>query len=161
MNAAESVSRGPRYVTRRLAVDQAIPSTSKELEPSRAGRDTVAHKGAARVKATKARVLRQWPHKCVREGGRCRGAKARGCTCFSVHHAACHPRYFTALRTVLCIRGTSRPRGSIYGGISVVIERYAVHRRGIYFAPARRAALFHYDRGAAAKAIGFDVPQKY
>lgn len=105
-----------RYVTRRLAADQAIPSTSNELEPWQTGRDTVVHKGAARVKATKGRVLRQWPHKCVREGGRWRGgAKARGCTCFSVHHAACHPRYFTAPRTVLCMRGTRRPRGSMEG----------------------------------------------
>ena len=58
-------------------------------------------------------MLRQWSRKCVRVrvwvgGGGARSKRREACTCFSVHHAACHPRYFTALRTVLCIQGTRR-----------------------------------------------------
>ena len=37
-----------------------------------------------------------------------RSGLGNGCTCLIVHHAACHPRCFTARRTMLCIHETRR-----------------------------------------------------
>ena len=51
--------------------------------------------------------LEEKSNRIAREG---EGGVKYACTCFTVHHALCHPRYFTALRTVLCIRETRLPR---------------------------------------------------